>query len=69
MFEDFTPKLKNVTKDKAGTEDVKTLQKSSLRGGRGRREIWKATPQWNEAFKKGRIVFPKMSEVVAFNPV
>ena len=32
-------------------------------------EIWKATPEWNEAFKKGRIVFPKMSEVVAFNPV
>ena len=31
MFEDFTPKLKNVTKDKASTEDVKTLQKSSLR--------------------------------------
>ena len=22
VFEDFTPKLKNVTKDKAGTEDV-----------------------------------------------
>ena len=31
MFEDFTPKFKNVTKDKAGMEDVKTLQKSSLR--------------------------------------
>ena len=31
MFLDFTSKLKNVTKDKAGTEDVKTLQKLSLR--------------------------------------
>ena len=39
MFEDFTPKLKNVTKDKAGTEDVKTLQKSSLRWQRPSRNL------------------------------
>ena len=28
MFEDFTLKIKNVTKDKAGVEEVKTLKKS-----------------------------------------
>ena len=28
MFEDFTLKIKNITKDKAGKEEVKTLRKS-----------------------------------------
>ena len=28
MFENFTLKIKNVTKDKAGVEEVKTLKKS-----------------------------------------
>ena len=30
MFEDFTIKIKNVTKDKAGTVEVKTLRMSIL---------------------------------------
>ena len=30
MFEDFTIKIKNVTKDKAGTIEVKTLRMSIL---------------------------------------
>ena len=28
MFEDFTLKIKNITKDKAGKDEVKTLRKS-----------------------------------------
>ena len=28
MFEDFTLKIKNITKDKVGKEEVKTLRKS-----------------------------------------
>ena len=28
MFEDFTLKIKNITKDKAGIEEVKTLKTS-----------------------------------------
>ena len=30
MFEDFTIKIKNATKDKAGTEEIKTLRMSIL---------------------------------------
>ena len=67
MFEDFTPKFKNVTKDKAGMEDVKTLQKIIF-------EVAEAVEKFGKRDLSGkrpseRIVFPKMGEVVAFNPV
>ena len=71
MFEDFTLKIKNITKDKAGKEEVKTLRKSIF-------EVAEAVEKFALNFSKRhqsgmkpseRIVSPKMSEVAAFNPV
>ena len=69
MFEDFTIKIKNVTKDAIG--DIKTLQKSIF-------EVAEAVEKFALNYSKRhlsgmrpseRIVFPKMGEVAAFNPV
>ena len=61
MFEDFTIKIENFTKDKASIEEVKTLKKIHLWGGRGRRKICsqlqQAIPEWNEDSRKD--CFPK----------
>ena len=69
MFEDFTIKIKNITKDAIG--DIKTLQKSIF-------EVAEAVEKFALNYSKRhlsgmrpseRIVFPKMGEVAAFNPV
>ena len=71
MFEDFIIKIKNVSKDKAGMEEVKTLKKSIF-------EVAEAVEKFALNYSKRhlsgmrpseRIVFPKMGEVAAFNPV
>ena len=65
MFEDFTLKIKNITKDKAGKEEVKTLRKSIF-------EVAEAVEKFALNFSKRhqsgmkpseRIVSPKMGEV------
>ena len=69
MFEDFTIKIKNVTKDAIG--DIKTLQKSIF-------EVAEAVEKFALNYSKRhlsgmrpseRIVFPKIGEVAALNPV
>ena len=71
MLEDFILKIKNVTKDKAGIEEVKTLKKSIF-------EVAEAVEKFALNYSKGhesgmktskRIVSPKMGEILAFNPV
>ena len=71
MFEDFTLKIKNVTKDKAGIEEVKTLKKSIF-------EVAEAVEKFALNYSKRHLsgmrpsksfVFRKMGEVAAFNPV
>ena len=71
MFEDFTLKIKNITKDKAGEEEVKTLRKSIF-------EVAEAVEKFALNFSKRhqsgmkpseRIVSPKMDEAVALNSV
>ena len=71
MFEDFTIKIKNFTKDKASIEEVKTLKKSIF-------EVAEAVKKFALNYSKGhesgmktskRIVSPKMGEILAFNPV
>ena len=71
MFEDFILKIKNVTKNKADTEEVKTLKKFIF-------EVAEAVEKF--ALKYGnrhligmrpseRIVSPKIGEFAAFSPV
>ena len=69
MFEDFTIKIKNVTKDAIG--DIKTLQKSIF-------EVAEAVEKFALNYSKQHLsgmrppksfVSRKMGEVVAFNPV
>ena len=69
MFEDFTIKIKNVTKDAIG--DIKTLQKSIF-------EVAEAVEKFALNYSKRHLsemrpsksfVFQKMGEVAAFNPV
>ena len=71
MFEDFIIKIKNVSKDKAGMEEVKTLKKSIF-------EVAEAVEKFALNYAERhlsagkplkRIVSPKMGKVVAFNPV
>ena len=71
MFEDFIINIKNVSKDKAGMEEVKTLKKSIF-------EVAEAVEKFALNYGKRhlsagnsskRIVSPKMGKVVAFNPV
>ena len=69
MFEDFTIKNKNVTRDAMG--DIKTLQKSTF-------EVAEAVEKFALNYSKRHLsgmrpsksfVFRKMGEVAAFNPV
>ena len=69
MFEDFTIKIKNVTRDAMG--DIKTLQKSTF-------EVAEAVEKFALNYSKRHLsgmrpsksfVFRKMGEVAAFNPV
>ena len=69
MFEDFTIKNKNVTRDAMG--DIKTLQKSTF-------EVAEAVEKFALNYSKRHLsgmrpsksfVFRKMCEVAAFNPV
>ena len=71
MFEDFTIKIKNFTKDKASVKEVKTLKKSIF-------EVAEAVEKFALNYRKRhqskmktseRIVSPKMGEVAALNPV
>ena len=71
MFEDFTLKIKNIIKDKAGKEEVKTLRKSILVVAEA---VEKFALNYSKRHQSGmkpseRIVSPKMGEVAALNPV
>ena len=71
MLEDFILKIKNVTKDKAGIEEVKTLEKSIFELAEA---VEKFALNYFKRHQSGmkpseRIVSPKMSEVAALNPV
>ena len=71
MFEDFTIKIKNFTKDKASIEEVKTLKKSTFEVAEA---VEKFALNYSKRHQSGlkpseRIVSPKMGEVVALNPV
>ena len=71
MFEDFTIKIKNFTKDKASIEEVKTLKKSIF-------EVAEAVEKFALDYSKRhqskmktseRIVSPLTGEVAALKPV
>ena len=71
MFEHFIIKIKNVSKDKADMEEVKTLKKSIF-------EVAEAVEKFalnfgerhlSEGWPSEKIVSPKMGKVVAFNLV
>ena len=71
MFEDFTLKIKNITKDKAGKEEVKTLRKSIFEVAEA---VEKLALNYSMRHQSGmkpseRIVSPKMGEAVALNSV
>ena len=71
MFEDFTIKIKNFTKDKASVKEVKTLKKSIFEVAEA---VEKFALNYSKRHQSGlkpseRIVSPKMGEVVALNPV
>ena len=71
MFEDFTLKIKNITKDKAGKEEVKTLRKSIFEVAEA---VEKFALNYSKRHQSGmksseRIVSPKLGEAVAFNSV
>ena len=71
MFEDFTIKIKNFTKDKASVKEVKTLKKSIF-------EVAEAVEKFALDYSKRhrskmktseRIVSPLTGEVAALKPV
>ena len=71
MFEDFIIKIKNVSKDKAGMEEVKTLKKSIF-------EVAEAVEKFalnyskrhlNETRPSERIFSPTIGEIAASKPV
>ena len=71
MFEDFTIKIKNFTKDKASVKEVKTLKKSIFEVAEA---VEKFALNYSKRHQSGlkpseRIVSPKMGEVAALNPV
>ena len=71
MLEDFILKIKNVTKDKDGIEEVKTLEKSIFEVAEA---VEKFALNYSKRHQSGlkpseRIVTPKMGEVAALNPV
>ena len=71
MFEDFTLKIKNITKDKAGKEEVKTLRKSIFEVAEA---VEKFALNYSKRHQSGikpseRIDSPKMGEAVALHSV
>ena len=71
MFEDFTIKIKNFTKDKASVKEVKTLKKSIFEVAEA---VEKFALNYSKRHQSGmkpseRIVFQKMGEAVALNSV
>ena len=71
MFEDFTINIKNITKDKAGKEEVKTLRKSIFEVAEA---VEKFALNYSKRHQSGmksseRIVFTNMGEAVALNSV
>ena len=71
MFEDFIIKIKNVTKDKAGMEEVKTLRISIFKVAKA---FEKFALNYGKQHLSGmrpfeRFVFPKIGEVTAYNSV
>ena len=71
MFEDFTLKIKNVTNVKTDVEEVKTLKASIFEVAE---VVENSALNYSKRHLSGmrpseRIVFPKMGEVAAFNPV
>ena len=71
MFEDFTFKIKNVTKNKADIEEVKTLKKSIFKVAEA---VEKFVVNYSKRHLSGmrpseRIVFPTMGEISTSKPV
>ena len=71
MFEDFIIKIKNVSKDKAGMEEVKTLKKSIFEVAEA---VEKFALNYGNRHLRGmkpseRIVSPKIGEFATFSPV
>ena len=71
MFEDFTFKIKDVTKNKADTEEVKTLKKSIFKVAEKNEKF---ALNYSKRHLSGmklpkRIVSSKMGELAALNPV
>ena len=71
MFEDFTLKIKNITKGKAGKEEVKTLRKSIFKVAGA---VEKFALNYSKRHQSGmkpseRILSPKMGEAEALNSV
>ena len=69
MFEDFTFKIKNVTKNKADIEEVKTLKKSIFKVAEA---VEKFALNYSKRHLSGmrpskRIVSSKMGELAAWN--
>ena len=72
MFEDFIIKIKIVTKDKAGMEEVKTLRISIFKVAKAFEKF--ALNYGNQQHLSGmrpfeRFVFSKIGEVTAYNSV
>ena len=70
MFGDFIIKIKNVSKDKAGMEEVKTLKKSIFEVAEA---VEKFALNYGNRHLRGmrpseRIVSPKIGEFAAFSP-
>ena len=71
MFEDFIIKIKNVAKDKAGMEEVKTLRISIFKVAKA---FEKFALNYGKQHLSGmrpfeRFVFSKIGEVTAYNSV
>ena len=71
MFEDFTFKIKNVTKNKADIEEVKTLKKSIFKVAEA---VEKFAVNYSKRHLSGmrpseRIVSPTMGEISTSKPV
>ena len=71
MLEDFTLKIKNVTNVKTDVEEVKTLKASIFEVAE---TVENSALNYSKQNLSGmrpseRIVFPKMGEVAALNPV
>ena len=71
MFEDFTFKIKNVTKNKADIEEVKTLKKSIFTVAEAVEKfaVNYSKRHLNETRPSERIFSPTMGEIAASKPV